>query len=94
MCLYVCILNCDIRSDLKPLAGLLGPNAEASRALSSIQPRITSFDVVSVICGGAGTVHFLCISTALVFRMFALNVFHMLYISHVGLRLIQIIIKL
>ena len=94
MCLYVCISNFDIRSDLKPLAGLLGPNAEASRALSSIQPRTASFDVISVVCGGVSTMHFLCISTALVFRAFALNVCHISYISHVGLRLIRIIINL
>jgi hypothetical protein len=76
------------------LAGLLGPHAEASRALSSIQPRTTNFDVISVVCGGVGTVHFLCISTALVFRVFVLNVVHISYNSHVGQRLIQIIINL
>jgi hypothetical protein len=90
--MFAC-LHIELRH-LKPLAGLLGPNAEDSRALSSIQPRTTSFDVISVVCGGIGTVHFLCISMALVFRVFALNVFHFSYISHVGLRVIQIIINL
>jgi hypothetical protein len=54
--------------------------------------RFTAFGpappILSVVYGGDGTLHFLCISTALVFRVFAANVFHISYISHVGQRLI------